>query len=390
MRAVPTPAIAARRRGLCHETMEGKRARSPPAEEQAADSAGPPTREVYPCTHDLGYVRQDVYACRRCSYDDRPAGFCSSCRIACHGEHLDQVFDLYSKRGFRCDCGNDRTRNTCCLDPDKEPENPENAAVYSHNFEGLYCRCKRGYDPALGDMNQCFMCEDWFHSPCHTPIFGLAKNRTARTIKRGGFELSCSSCVASLPILRAYYPQHGKYVPKKLALMPFKDPAGYPPRPAECTRPTTVPHDMPSVDILWQPGFRQSLCTCTACKIIYEEAHALYVVDPADVPGAVADDSSRVEDADAVLDGTSDGEIVNDVRLESQEEREEKRQRLAADATIQRGIQERIANFLERCMEKDGAGLSHKVVREYLNDVKTEVLSNMDREASANDMQKTP
>lgn len=370
--------------------MDEKRARSVPAEEPAADGIGQSSREVYPCTHDLGYVRQDVYACRRCSYFDRPAGFCSSCRITCHGSHLDQVFDLYSKRGFRCDCGNSRTRNTCKLDPDKEPENPENAAVYSHNFEGQYCRCGRGYDPALGDMNQCFMCEDWFHTQCHTPIFGVAKTRKEKVIKRGNFELTCSSCVDSFPLLRAYYPKHGKFVPKKLQLTTYDEPEGWPSRPSDCTRPTTIPFLMPDYDILWKPGFRQSLCTCSACKQIYEEAKAQYVVDPSDVPGAVADDASPVEDTDAVLDGTSDGEIVHDVRVESQEEREEKRQRLAKDAMIQLDIQERIGKFLERCVEKDGAGLSHKVVREYLNDVKTEVMSNMDKEASASDMPKTP
>lgn len=372
--------------------MKGKRERTTPSAEPAAGDddggdmgddvggAAPSSREVFPCTHDLGHVRQDVYSCRRCSSAGTPAGFCSSCKQACHGEHLDQVFDLYSKRGFRCDCGNHRTKNSCLLEPHKEPENAHNCAVYSHNFEGRYCHCDRGYDPRLGDMSQCFMCEDWFHSKCYTPM-GLTKKGAAKAMKKTSFELSCSACVASLPILRTYFHKLGKFVPRKAAVEDIYPDNGDPPRPVDCTKPTTRLSVMPKdVYLLWQPGFRESLCTCAACRQLYKKANAEYIVDPSDVPGAVPVDSTRV-DTDAVLDGTSDGEIVNDVRLESQEEREEKRQRLAEDAVIQRDIQERISSFLERCVQSDGQVLSHSAVRNYLNDVKSEVISNMDRES---------
>lgn len=77
-----------------------------------------------------------------------------------------QVVELWTKRNFRCDCGNSKFGEFFCkLFPGKDAENDQNS--YNHNFRGLYCTCERPYpDPDVEEqveMIQCCMCEDWFH-----------------------------------------------------------------------------------------------------------------------------------------------------------------------------------------------------------------------------------
>nr|CAB3468094.1 unnamed protein product [Digitaria exilis] len=76
------------------------------------------------------------------------------------------VVELWTKRRFRCDCGNSKFGGHLCkLCPEKDFENPENC--YNHNFKGSYCTCGRPYpDPEAKEqveMVQCCICEDWFH-----------------------------------------------------------------------------------------------------------------------------------------------------------------------------------------------------------------------------------
>lgn len=79
---------------------------------------------------------------------------------------LDKIVELWTKRNFRCDCGNSKFGEVFCkLFPNKEVENVDNA--YNHNFKGLYCTCGRPYpDPETEEqveMIQCCICEDWLH-----------------------------------------------------------------------------------------------------------------------------------------------------------------------------------------------------------------------------------
>lgn len=74
--------------------------------------------------------------------------------------------ELWTKRNFRCDCGNSKFGEFFCkLSPNKDVENIENS--YNHNFKGLYCTCGRPFpDPDAEEqleMIQCCVCEDWFH-----------------------------------------------------------------------------------------------------------------------------------------------------------------------------------------------------------------------------------
>jgi len=77
-----------------------------------------------------------------------------------------KLLELWTKRNFRCDCGNSKFGTLACkLLPSKDIENSENS--YNHNFKGLYCTCDRPYpDPNVEEqveMIQCCLCEDWFH-----------------------------------------------------------------------------------------------------------------------------------------------------------------------------------------------------------------------------------
>lgn len=79
---------------------------------------------------------------------------------------LNKILELWTKRNFRCDCGNSKFGEFFCkLDASKDVENTKNS--YNHNFKGSYCTCGRPYpDPDVEDQLenlQCCICEDWFH-----------------------------------------------------------------------------------------------------------------------------------------------------------------------------------------------------------------------------------
>ncbi|KAG9130146.1 hypothetical protein Leryth_019955 [Lithospermum erythrorhizon] len=116
------------------------------------------------CTYNKGYMkRQAIFSCLTCTPDGN-AGVCTACSLSCHEGH--EIVELWTKRNFRCDCGNSKFGTAYCkLFPGKDVENSENS--YNHNFKGLYCTCSRPYpDPNIEEqqeMTQCIVCEDWFH-----------------------------------------------------------------------------------------------------------------------------------------------------------------------------------------------------------------------------------
>ncbi|XP_033123863.1 putative E3 ubiquitin-protein ligase UBR7 [Anneissia japonica] len=118
------------------------------------------------CTFPQGYLgRQALYACETCCPTGVPeAAICLACSYACHEGH--SLFELYTKRNVRCDCGNSKFQNfTCKLFTNKPDVNEDNK--YNQNFKGLYCTCKRPYpdpeDNVADEMIQCILCEDWYH-----------------------------------------------------------------------------------------------------------------------------------------------------------------------------------------------------------------------------------
>ncbi|WVZ09294.1 hypothetical protein V8G54_013824 [Vigna mungo] len=116
------------------------------------------------CTFNKGYMkRQAIFSCLTCTPDGN-AGVCTACSLSCHDGH--QIVELWTKRNFRCDCGNSKFGEFYCkIFPNKDVENAGNS--YNHNFKGSYCTCGRPYpDPDTEEqveMIQCCLCEDWFH-----------------------------------------------------------------------------------------------------------------------------------------------------------------------------------------------------------------------------------
>lgn len=116
------------------------------------------------CTYSKGYMkRQAIFSCLTCAPEGN-AGVCTACSLTCHDGH--EIVELWTKRNFRCDCGNSKFGEFFCkLFPSKDVENAENS--YNHNFKGVYCTCNRPYpDPDVEEqveMIQCCICEDWFH-----------------------------------------------------------------------------------------------------------------------------------------------------------------------------------------------------------------------------------
>ncbi|KAL1487050.1 hypothetical protein MTO96_008354 [Rhipicephalus appendiculatus] len=125
------------------------------------------------CTYDQGYVkRQALYACNTCTGpDSQPAGVCLACSYACHEGH--NLYELYTKRNFRCDCGN-------ASFPESNP-----------------CRlCPRKADDVEDEMLQCIMCEDWYHG---RHIGG------AMPANRDYYEVVCTGCMSRHPFLWQYF-----------------------------------------------------------------------------------------------------------------------------------------------------------------------------------------
>uniref|UniRef100_A0A671VU55 Putative E3 ubiquitin-protein ligase UBR7 n=1 Tax=Sparus aurata TaxID=8175 RepID=A0A671VU55_SPAAU len=150
------------------------------------------------CSYPQGYVkRQALYACNTCTpKGGEAAGVCLACSYKCHEGH--DLFELYTKRNFRCDCGNRKfTELQCKLFAEKEEVNTLNK--YSHNFFGVYCTCSRPYpdpdDQVEDEMIQCVVCEDWLHGRhlgCVVPDCVELQ------------EMICESCMNRNPFLWTY------------------------------------------------------------------------------------------------------------------------------------------------------------------------------------------
>ncbi|KAE9416184.1 hypothetical protein Angca_007736, partial [Angiostrongylus cantonensis] len=115
------------------------------------------------CTYPEGYKpRQAVFACLTCAGEPQVngAGICLGCSVHCHDGH--NIIELYTKRRFRCDCGNSKFERKCTLFEEKSSSNAGN--TYNQNFAGLFCVCKKPYPSEIEEtMHQCVVCEDWFH-----------------------------------------------------------------------------------------------------------------------------------------------------------------------------------------------------------------------------------
>lgn len=290
------------------------------------------------CSYPEGHVkRQALYACNTCTpKGGEPAGICLACSYKCHEGH--DLFELYTKRNFRCDCGNDKFGEMeCKLFADKEKVNSGNK--YSHNFFGLYCTCDRPYpdpeDEVADEMIQCIVCEDWLHGRhlgCVVPDCVELQ------------EMICESCMNKTPFLWNYA-AHIAVTPitkvspckgegdvkvevendeEKIENENLKNPVDEKVQvngTSACKRKHQEEAEgsseegscsgcrlremkasggsrAPQGAVFWPSAWRTKLCTCTDCKILYTDTGVSFLTDEMDTVLAYENKGKSTEQAE--------------------------------------------------------------------------------------------
>ncbi|ETM52564.1 hypothetical protein L914_03858 [Phytophthora nicotianae] len=271
------------------------------------------------CSYPMGYMRQAVYACMTCTPDalEKPetrAGVCLACTYNCHQDH--ELVELYTKRSFRCDCGNEKfpKSNPCKLEADKAPTNPRN--TYSQNYGGLYCNCHRPYpDPERTTpevMVQCVICEDWLHeehiskdvdekeasieanvpnveketsssaeTDKESPDDAEATTDSGNTVSPDSFdEVICLECMKKLPFLMAYTvdsTENGEVNGDEASKTKQTD-------TNECVLEVKQQQlgETTLRPTFWSSDWRNDLCQCSSCVSLFEKHGIAYLLDPED------------------------------------------------------------------------------------------------------------
>jgi len=141
------------------------------------------------CTYHEGYISQPVYACATCTEKNNNGnvfGFCFGCSMSCHLDH--DIYELFHKRNFRCDCATPKSVHLCTLNSKMDTINTLNQ--YNQNFKGLYCWCSTPYDHNSNVvMIQCYMCQDWFHDTC------ILKDYSYNIPEEPDTDFICKDCI---------------------------------------------------------------------------------------------------------------------------------------------------------------------------------------------------
>ena len=214
------------------------------------------------CTYLMGYVsRQALYACTTCYKNGGkgPIGVCLACCLECHDGH--ELVELYTKRNFRCDCGNSKFQKgfECKLMNKKQPLNHDN--VYNQNFEGKYCTCERPYpdpeDNTEDEMIQCTVCEDWYHG-----------RHLGSKAPPDFSEMVCDSCMMRLGFLWPYrLPNESVTVDDECLYDVLKK------QMSEAEK---------IVAGFFSKEWRSRLCRCAKCSTMYDEAKVAFLTDEND------------------------------------------------------------------------------------------------------------
>uniref|UniRef100_A0AC34QZG2 UBR-type domain-containing protein n=1 Tax=Panagrolaimus sp. JU765 TaxID=591449 RepID=A0AC34QZG2_9BILA len=210
------------------------------------------------CTFSEGYIRQEVFSCLTCFADkNQVAGVCFACANECHNGH--ELVELYTRRQFACDCGNEKFANECKLeDKDRNCTNKYNK--YGENFSNKWCVCKKSYPPeedapeADSEMIMCAVCENWYHD-MHLKIpEDWAEYE----------ELICKDCVKRLPFLLAYENGIGDKADQDCKIAGCEEIMNSEPR-----------------DLMFQKckEFRESLCKCSKCLSLYDTLDCAFLTD---------------------------------------------------------------------------------------------------------------
>ncbi|XP_063986306.1 putative E3 ubiquitin-protein ligase UBR7 [Diachasmimorpha longicaudata] len=228
------------------------------------------------CTYSQGYIRQALYACNTCCPGSKePAGVCLACSFHCHEGH--ELIELYTKRHFRCDCGNSKFNGKkCSLDPAKASTNNENQ--YNQNFTGVYCTCARPYpdpeDTTNDEMLQCVICEDWYHSK-HLNCKDEIPEENAYE------EVVCSGCMGQHHFLWGYASQYSVNKSIKKEEEKGDESVDVTQQFSGCKLPAKE-GDRTEGSCFWAEGWRAALCTCDNCKKMYEKENISFLIDPTD------------------------------------------------------------------------------------------------------------
>ncbi|XP_059091359.1 putative E3 ubiquitin-protein ligase UBR7 [Tigriopus californicus] len=244
------------------------------------------------CTyHTGGYMtRQALYSCLTClpaqNPDFQPAGICLACSYHCHEGH--DLVELYTKRNFRCDCGNDTfgTEVKCKLAGDKTKTNSENK--YNQNFKGVYCTCHRPYpdpeDPVEDEMIQCILCEDWYHGR-HLELDTTPKDDSYS-------EMICVTCVRKYPFFMNFRGIAVQTVtpndtdqsvdvekdPNESSTSIPEDEKGDA-KTQICFSSTKLLDTEPPRTLFMLGDWRQQVCSCKGCREKLAENHLEFVKD---------------------------------------------------------------------------------------------------------------
>jgi len=227
------------------------------------------------CTYSSGYVkRQALYACITCTPKPgskaQSAGVCLACSYHCHDGH--ELIELYTKRNFRCDCGNSNFgASKCTLEAEKDAVNEKN--TYNHNYNGLYCTCKKPY-PDPEDLNpdemvQCIICEDWLH------------NRHLGQVPPSDSDYSemvCDQCMKEHEFLAAYVEPSDKTSNPEPRVEVEVEPNGclLQQKSAKNENTTSVKATF------WPEGWRSQLCRCSKCLELYNTENVEFLIDEQD------------------------------------------------------------------------------------------------------------
>ncbi|KAK6726624.1 hypothetical protein RB195_004758 [Necator americanus] len=211
------------------------------------------------CTYPEGYKpRQALFACLTCASDPEKneAGVCYGCSVNCHDGH--NIVELFTKRRFRCDCGNSKFKSKCTLFEDKDTINTEN--MYNDNFAGLFCVCKKPYPCELDEtMHQCVACEDWFHLS-HLDEKCAALVEEQETSGQMEFSLICKDCASRIPFLSLLHTGIASANDSPVCFSSTIEEAREGP-------------------YLLVDGFRQRMCTCAECSALYERTGCEFFID---------------------------------------------------------------------------------------------------------------
>ncbi|XP_055352900.1 putative E3 ubiquitin-protein ligase UBR7 [Paramacrobiotus metropolitanus] len=234
------------------------------------------------CSYSKGYVkRQALYSCLTCQKaSGEVAGICLACSYACHEDH--DLVELYTKRNFRCDCGNSRFSGVACkLIPEKDAINEQNQ--YNQNFSNAYCVCHRPYpdpqEPAnfCGVQVQCIVCEDWLHL-AHV-LKDISDVEEKLKVPRS---LICLQCLQKHKFLGHYLLAETALDYQFEPLDPKYQIDGCALKYVEKMYP-----DISAIDeAAWTPiEWYENLCRCPPCQELYKKEEVEFLMDGDDSAG---------------------------------------------------------------------------------------------------------